>query len=251
MGEPIPETMAEDSQQNVQSPAAIVLSDGGVGGLVAAAIVAEEHLRSEQRDGPGPVVVPCPIEHRDPQVALDAVGAQAELLGLRVDRRAMAAFDLAAGADHSAGIVLTNAVEWARAVGAHRVVWPAVAESDSNGEPMVESIAAILDTALLVTRLSASVTGGADEIEVSAPLADLSVRQVLDLVEDFGLPLDVVWWNRHGVHRDVAEAMRKRWGRVTAVKSASGTLPRHDRPPPADHPVSDSLVQDRVAVDAG
>ncbi|MEM7623200.1 MAG: hypothetical protein AAF235_08335, partial [Planctomycetota bacterium] len=131
-------------QRSTHAGGALVLSDGGLASFVACAIEAERALRvgagAPQDEYGGNKagakrasgcaddvrVIPVPLEHPDLACAMDAVGAQAGVLGFGIERADSALWDLLSRVEYPAGILLASAVELARSLGCCRGVWPAV-----------------------------------------------------------------------------------------------------------------------------
>jgi hypothetical protein len=103
------------------------------------------------------------------------------------------------------------AVAYAAATsGRERVVWPVTgAAADSLN---LDRIAEINDRALLAARLAAldARHHGAPGLRIEVPYADLTDRQVADLVLDLDLPVELCWWWK-GEGSAEADRERRRW----------------------------------------
>ena len=223
--------------QREHSPA-LVLTDGGPPSLVAAAIEAEASLRAGGDEGghtTGSRLMPVPIACAQRDAAAQAAEQHERLFGIGLLPVDLELWTLAARFEHRAGLVLSTAIEVARGLGLSRVVWPALPGEKPEGEPVLAAVASIIDQTVLATRLSTAATlGEGEEIRVEAPFADLTRRQIADLVEDFALPLDACWWAQEAAREtDGSRAERERWERAAArgeVRvSPVARLAGHDR----------------------
>lgn len=175
-------------------PPTLLLSDGGVASLVAAASLAEEAARSGVDSARIHVLssnlTGIPASSRDPGVAKHA---------------SIFSFDLVSASDPDAGpggpaaigrsVTLLRACELAIRLACSRVVWPIQTPRRGSSKPDVDVIADVLDRCLLVSRLAtldADPTVG--EIRIETPYVDLSDAQMADLAQDLGVPLSACWW---------------------------------------------------------
>lgn len=170
-------------------PAPLVVSAGDLAGLVACAVAFEEH--AAQRAGPAPVVRPFVTSGPEADARRQAARAQAEHYGL--------AFEDAPACDGwSVGALaagLLSAGESARRHARPRVVWGVHAGVDTDPEGVaLDACGRTLDLCLLVSRLL-NLDPAARAVDVEAPLADLSDRQLADLGVDLGVPVArCCWW---------------------------------------------------------
>ena len=207
----------------------LVISDGGLPALVAAAIEAERVASAGDRGGGAPaLLMPWVTEPTLVDTQLKAVSSQAKFL--RQDLlepapiHALAAGTSAAFLDT---LGLLAAVEVARANGCPRIVWPSHAHAtDDTLEADIERIACAVDRALLVERLAgleSDITGAAGpdrwhaaaaELAIETPLVDLTDAQLADLVVDLDAPAYLCWWWRpvpDPAAETVAKAERSAW----------------------------------------
>ena len=165
--------------------------------LLACAFVREElSSRGISPDAGDPPVL-LPFGPLADGACAEALHRQAELFGLRLaepltplDRPNRAE----AGAAACEAMDLLEAAFLATRLGCRRVFWPA---SAGVGEGLdLDRIAEITDSALLVGRLVAlrSSSHGMPGIHVHTPFADLTDRQLAELVQDMALPMQACWW---------------------------------------------------------
>ena len=205
-----------------QPPSAIIISDGNLPALVAAAIEAE---RAISGGGGAASLMPWPAGPELAAAQVTAVGSQARFhrLALAEPPRLCAA-DIAASPGLLDTLALLAAVEAARAVGTTRVVWPVQFHADHDSLPeLLDRIGAAIDRALLVSRLTLldnpGTTGG--EVTIETPLVDLTDRQLADLVVDLDAPAYLCWWWRRQADtaaESLAAAERKAW--LSALRDA-------------------------------
>jgi hypothetical protein len=191
----------------------LIASDASVRGLLGLSCAAREH-------GPGQIV--CLAEAPDgppPAQVAAAASAQAELFEHRFleqrqrkdhvrvsrpgERQTRALLDLAF-------LGLRERVE--------AVVWAADAGTGAVGGADVGTLAGVLGRAELVERLvGLELPPDSEPLRVRVPYADLSDRQVADLVLDMDLPIWTCWWwalargPRNVAGADVARVEYDRW----------------------------------------
>jgi len=188
--------------------------------MVAASIEAERAVSGGGAAGPASLL-PWPTRPALAPAQLTAVGSLARFyrLGLAEAPRLCAA-DVTESAGLIDTLALLAAVEVAGKCGCRRVVWPVQFASDHDTLPgQLERIAAAIDRALLVSRLS--LLDGPDEIAIETPLVDLTDGQAADLVVDLDAPAYLCWWWRRLSEPNAeAEAApeRRRW--LTALREA-------------------------------
>ena len=205
-----------------ESPSAIILTDGSLPALVAAAIEAERALagNGENSGGGGAGLMPWPscAELATVQCATAASLARFfrfELLD--TPRLCAEGFEgFAASTALRETLALLAGVEAARKIGCSRVIWPVQYHTDEDSVPsQLDRIAAAIDRALLVSRLGlldGSQTG--TEITIETPLVDLTDRQLADLAVDLDAPAYLCWWWRRLGEPEAevaAETERRRW----------------------------------------
>jgi hypothetical protein len=197
---------------------ALVLADGDVPGLLALAAATTD---STARVLAWPALTPDPVTA---QARREAATRQAELLGA-----GLFGPPPTNGAEESdAGIsgLLLRAAHLAARLGCSKVVWPVSAGTANLGPEAAARIAAALDRALLVTRL---VRLDFTDVEIQTPYADLSDRQLADLILDMDLPLWTCWWYAPRPATDPAFAAaggaREHWSARLAEAGWRGPLP--------------------------
>lgn len=189
----------------------LILSDGGLTSLLAAAI-AREWLSVPPKKGAkaatSAVLLPRP---HLPAARQRAVELQAELFGHEL----LAPKIESIGGETSAGEMRTrellSAGFAAARLGCETVVWPV--QCVENGEPNLEKIAKAADRAVLVSRLVAI---DVDEhrvpgIAIETPYIDFTDAQIADLAADMNVPTKLCWWNQVGVADAEAAQERERW----------------------------------------
>lgn len=201
-----------------QPPSAIVISDGGLPALVAAAIEAERTLTG----GANPAaLMPWPTCAALAAPQLAAATSQARFHRLTpADPPRLCAADVAASEGMLDTLRLLAGAEVARATGAGRVIWPVQFHADDGSLPEhLDRIGDAIDRALLVSRLALLDQGR--EIVFETPLVDLTDRQVADLVVDLDAPAYLCWWWRR-LAEPQAEALgapeRRTW--LSALRDA-------------------------------
>lgn len=91
--------------------------------------------------------------------------------------------------------LLLDAAYLAAGNGADAVVWAGPAATDQQQQIELDALAMLHSRALLVERLvGLERPGGAREFRVHVPYADLTDRQIADLILDMDLPIWSCWW---------------------------------------------------------
>lgn len=203
---------------------ALILSDGGLAGLVASAMIAEEGLSSGISGPAGAVwAYPAHLEYSKVlgQASERAAARQAEAMGLEF--LGLAALG-SAGASARFGIdgqtesvLLVTAAYTAAQAGIRRVIWPIQARTES-GLVDLEAAARAVDRALLAGRLATLDLEGVEgrhtvpEVRIETPLVDLSDTELADLAMDMAAPVrSCWWWGGQAADLPVAEAEWDRW----------------------------------------
>lgn len=180
----------------------LVLSDGDLPSLVAAASVAEQAVGISD---PAKRPILLPFAATPAQTA--AVVAQGRALSFSV-LPAIPATDLSADGEAQCRDLLAALYGAARA-GIDSVLWPV---SAAIGERVDVDLASTLaDRALLVGRLVAldASRHTRPSVRIETPYVDLTDTQLADLAADMAVPLSTVWW-WGGANGDAARA-RTRW----------------------------------------
>ncbi len=204
--------MGTNTNNSANLSRTLVISDGSIASLVACA-AAREAIVSAGGDekAPRPIVLFVPVGDETNRARRMAVEKQARLYELdiaegRAELRGPGAHG-SFGAGLSESVNLISATYQAAQLGCDLVVWPV----QFTGTPEVERIARVVDRALLVTRL-ASLDGtehGRPAIRVDTPFADLTDKQMADLVIDMNTPVEMCWW--WGGKDEQALARAERW----------------------------------------
>ena len=200
----------------------VVLSDGGLASLVAAAAEIEAALATGDSSAPMPLMVEWPGVSR---ASSASVRRQAEALGLVVrDLPDSPEIESVGGREATA---LLHAAYLAMASGCGRVVWPVQFTTASpDGDCDLEREAIAVDRALLVSRLATLDAGsfGLPELRVETPFVGMTDHQLAELALDLGVPVECCeWWDAG------RRAERERW---TSALSAAGWIPSEPTPRP-------------------
>lgn len=180
----------------------LVLSDGDLPSLVAAASVAEQAVGVSD---PAKRPILLPFAATPAQAA--AVAAQGRALSLSV-LPAIPATDFSADGEAQCRDLIAALYGAARA-GIDSVLWPI---SAAIGESVDVDLASVFaDRALLVGRLVAldASRHARPSVRIETPYVDLTDTQLADLAADLAVPLSSVWW-WGGDDGDAARA-RSRW----------------------------------------
>ncbi|MCL4742153.1 MAG: hypothetical protein KJZ54_08115 [Phycisphaerales bacterium] len=199
----------------------VVLSDGGLASLVAAAAEVEAALATGESSAPMPLLVEWPGVSR---AGSAAIRRQGEALGLMVRELPDApAIEPVGGREAAA---LLQAAYLALALGCGRVVWPVqFTQASPGGDCDLEREAIAVDRALLVSRLATLDAGscGLPEVRIETPLLGMTDHQIAEMALDLGVPVECCeWWDAG------RRAERERW---TSALSAAGWIPSEPAPP--------------------
>ncbi len=191
----------------------MVLSDGGLESLVACAAAAE--AAALDTAGLRPMILAADVTGPERDTRLRAVALQAELLGMDVPTPPIA--DLSAPHPLTPGEretqQLLRAASIATRQGCVTLLWPARSVGEAGGLDL-DSIAARVDRALLVSRLVALDAPERASFRVDTPYVDLTDRQLAELAAEMEVPLRACWW--HGSRSGPGENEMKRWAGVLA-----------------------------------
>lgn len=204
--------------------ACLLVSDGNLGSLVLAALLAES--RDKDSDQPS-LIYPAWWTHDDDAEAVfpavdRALERYAELYGFDLvtdragypDLTSPGTTDPALWAGFHQTRLLLDACELAATRGIRTVVW--AAQTESSSDRRTDEITTVIDRALLVARLATldAQRSGDVEVNIETPIVDLDDSQILDLASDLSVPLDAGWW-RDSPH-EIALRQRTRWAAATA-----------------------------------
>lgn len=197
----------------------LILSDGGLTSLLAAAIVSERD--SGARDlsvDARSLVWACATAGDLDAACVRAASNHAEIFSLEfLPPIAGEGTDIPALLGLRGEVetlTLLRACYLAAARGRQRVLWPVQLGAGVRGEaPDLDAIARAIDRATLVTRLvnlDESEVGGI-EITIETPFVDLDDAQVADLALDMELATDACWWSGAYGQAPGSRVERERW----------------------------------------
>lgn len=197
----------------------LILSDGGLTSLLAAAIACDRDSGARDPSVEGrslvwatgtggdldPACVQAASNHAEiftleflPPIAGEGTDIPA-LLGLRGEVESL---------------TLLRACYLAAARGCRRVLWPVQLGGSAHAEASdLDSIARAIDRATLITRL-VNLDGcevGGVEIAIETPFVDLDDAQVADLALDMELATDACWWSGAYGQAPGSQVERERW----------------------------------------
>ena len=203
----------------------MVMADGGVGGLLACA-AAGQRVAMGPQGSEGLVLMD--VGPDSGSFRATSARRQAELFGLPL--ASVQNPDARSGEPDRSILALTRAALHLRGLGGGELVWPVLPPVLTSGEVDVSGCAALTDRALLVSQLTTLADRSAGcEVRVTAPYADLTKRQVADLVLDMDLPIWLCWWMAaselaDGPVRDEAIQERETWTRLLREAGWVGSL---------------------------
>lgn len=229
----------------------MVLSDGGLASLVAAAIAAEEIVVvgkpaaastvPASPGAPAPLAEPSSASFmatgasRIESVTVmrsrgrastdaaqaSAVAEQCRWLGVELVGRGLPPVgdDADPTRGESATIELVAAAYAALRAGCSRLIWPVQVDRAAGDREALDHAAEACDRALLVSRLLLLDAAGAPvpEVNILTPLVDLEDDQVAELALDLAIPVQSVWWWGSQVRGEQADYERQRW--TTALEA--------------------------------
>jgi hypothetical protein len=203
-------------------PHTLILSDGGVSSLLATAVAGERLVSSEVQ--PSSVLTyisfrPWTTDSAPFQRA--ACETQADLYGLSLIPEQSPIHAQEDGDPfHGTIHLLVESGLLARKLGGGEVIWPVTATAAAGGGPDVEALSRTVNQATLVSQLLSLTGTVADQprrdVRIRTPYADLTDRQVADLVLDMDLPIWTCWFwaaaeQGEGATRPTAIRERDRW----------------------------------------
>jgi len=194
----------------------IVICDGDLPGLVACALAARDH------EGEDPSVAWfVPVGDATDEARRRSVLAGASALGLEV----VEAPTPRAGspAEIQTQMLLTCAHEAIRRRIA-RIIWGVhIGGAARDDWPDLDDLAAMIDRALLCARLASldAPRIGPSGVRIETPIIDLTDRQLAELAQDLGVPVECCWWMRD--ESEAAQRVRNRWKGLLETVSGSPT----------------------------
>lgn len=211
---PRPRERRRSKMGSVGDRRVVVVTDGGLPALVALTCAAE---RAGRRRGDGPVAFVPPLDDLHP-MRLESVRSQCEVLGLDPPIAGHEWLRLA-GTELGPTAVLLAACQLAGASSASAVIWPITA----GGQPELTRMAALIEQAMLVSRLACAGSIVQSPVDVRVPYVDLTDAQVAELALDVDAPLWECWWWRGA--GDAGAAQRRYWMEHLKRAGWSGTVP--------------------------
>ncbi|MFN0130986.1 MAG: hypothetical protein ACKVW3_00385 [Phycisphaerales bacterium] len=194
---------------------------------------------SAERNQPGgnrPIitVVPAAVPADEASDRLAAAQAQANAMVTVYEPKVLSADDqtVTASAGALATRRLVEVAQWAHARGIRRVIWPANAGADAPDGGVLDRVAGIIDRAALVSRLVSmdDDRAGTDcGVEIETPYADLSDREIAELMLDLDAPVWTCWWAMGTGPRAAME--REHWRGILRDLGWTGPLPRGEAKP--------------------
>ncbi|MEN1705028.1 MAG: hypothetical protein AAGJ54_05865 [Planctomycetota bacterium] len=181
--------MARAFAPSTSSP--LIICDGGVESVLAAAHAAEAYSASGPEETATPVLWSAPPREVGDSAGLETTERIARTLALRtvqapVPRAIKAGDEVAPEADT---LMLVRACSLAAEMRLRRVVWPI-------RHNHFDDSARAFDRATLVGRLASldAEAAGLPEITVETPYVDLADDQIADLIQDISAPVEACWW---------------------------------------------------------
>jgi len=158
----------------------LIISDGGLAGLVGATIASQE-------SAPGTIWL-APAGDDNDDARTNAVAVQASVLDLGVTHD-----DPSHPGDETT--MLLSAARAALGAGLDRVIWAIhLGGHDPDAWPDLDELATRMDKALLCGRLASLEASTQIGVSIETPLIDLTDRQLADLAADLAAPIETCWW---------------------------------------------------------
>lgn len=204
-----------------RSDRTLVISDGGLGSLVACAAAHEASaIAKADRSGMRPAIAwTAPTATEGGALIVEAVERQASTYGLKAVIQ-LAPVSVLSGARArwpglAASTMLIQAAAEAVEQECDRVVWP-VHFGGADGQRDIERIALAVDRALLITRIMGIDAGehSRPALRIETPYVDLTDQQIADLALDLDAPVETCWWWK--------PQFAEQYGRITARSSEGG-----------------------------
>ena len=207
-------------------PDSLIICDGGVASLLACAIESDRSAHP---------IMWCPPSITAEQRA--AVRRQSEFFGATHSPERIPNGDPGDPVESQLRMLLDAALV-ARARGGGEVIWPICTNPAPSGEgPDIETTARAVEQSLLVSQL-VTLAGSGTPVRIRTPFADLTERQLADLILDMDLPVWLCsWWDGD------ASPEREKWSRLLREAGWAGPLqppvvvpPRRTSPTSGDQP---------------
>lgn len=187
----------------------IVISDGSLPGLVAAAVASEETVRRDNL-GTGTPMIWVPVSR---PASAESVQRHASSLGVRVSEWSGGHEDGISVLGGAATRLLLDAGAVALDAGCSVIIWPVMHQARSSQQlPDVETIADSVNRATLVGRLVSldAPSAGLPEVRFETPYVDMTDAQLAELACDLGVRFEDCWWWKS--NSSEASVERARWG---------------------------------------
>lgn len=201
----------------------LILSDGGMPGLIAALHAREatslaatgktpEQLSTLLRDQL--LLTPFGLRNESRLLQSRAVTQQANTLGVGLlgeEIKPLLAVAPHADDDEREGMELLAVLLLAARVQCSRVVWPGHAGGHDSVD--LDRLSQIADRSLAASKFAGlcSSASTAVGLHVDTPFADLTDRQLADLAIDMDAPVDACWWWQAGDRGSEAQREKSRW----------------------------------------
>lgn len=203
---------------------ALILSDGGITSLLAAA-TAREWASIPPRKGSKPIqdAIVLPRPHLPP-ARQRAVELQAEFFGFELLVPILESIGVQTSAGEMRTRELLSATYAAARHACDTMIWPLQAARDH--EPDLDLIAKAADRAVLVSRL-VSIDGDQHAfpfIALETPYIDLQDTQIAELAVDLNVPLRLCWWNVAASDDSEAADERERWEQLMRLPATEDSL---------------------------
>ncbi len=185
----------------------LIVSSGDAAGLLAIAAIEQSLGLAQIAVGDAAMVFPGPMPEEQADRRLRALREQAACFGLPIAERSLTLTGmLGFTPGELETLILLDALAYARRANFDEVVWAIhagqratpnrdVASNNSSlfAVPDTDRASQTITRSLLVERLAA-LDAGPHPVQLRAPYADLTDRQLADLVIDMDLPVWTCWW---------------------------------------------------------
>jgi hypothetical protein len=176
-------------------PKTLIITSGDVVGLLAVAATEQKLGLSQIAVGDVAVLFPGLWPEDQGERRLAAVREQAACYGLSIAERSLAPTGSHGfNAGELETLLLVDALAYARRAGFDELVWAVHAGAGGkDGGPDVDRSSLSITRTILAERLLA-LDAGTTPVKLRSPYADLTDRQLADLVVDMDLAVWTCWW---------------------------------------------------------
>ncbi len=212
----------------------LILSDGGLTSLLAAAVVADEDAqRARGSDGSSErsLVWACGTAGDLEPACAQAASQHAQIFSLEfvppIEFGGVAAAILGLRGEVET-MTLVRACYLASARGCRRVIWPIQLRNSGGRDADLDLMTRAMDRAVLVSRLVSidEADIGVPEVVIETPFVDLDDEQVADLALDLELPVDACWWSGALGQAAGSARERERWAPLLGLEEHARTADR-------------------------